>query len=332
MIPQRSGTPFGEVMLTEYLQDIFDGELPTVISDSAVSGQWAASAGLPFSYLRDLGGAAPAAAFVVLTKDENYAKQDVLHGLFAQSKSLWFPLAAFDGSDEAVSYSLRHLESMDFPALLRGHQAALKFMEETTKVSFEGSRGTDIEVAFGAEVEFTMLTDLKVLVGDPSPLACFFEFETEIWEEQMGARKSLLPFAVNGVIRPSGILTAYGPGRYGAGHAAVRQARQLARRAATVRTTVQICDDVISFIKMDADDVTDEFSALAGPHGLHISEFAIGFYRAATGSLDWRVNSPVNEGVQGIHLGIGDGYSGMHFDFVCDDVISDDVISPPSSS
>jgi hypothetical protein len=204
--------------------------------------------------------------------------------------------------------------------MLRGHQAALQFLEGTNQASFEGSLGTDIEVTFGAEVEFTMLTELKVPVGDPSPLACFFEFETEIWEEQMGTGRP--PFVVNGIIRPSGILTAYGPGRYGADHAAVRRARELARRASTAHTTVKISDDVICVIKIDDDDVTNEFSSLAGPHGLHVSEFAIGFYRAAEGSLDWRINSPVNEGVQGIHLGIGDGYSGMHFDFVCDDVIS----------
>ena len=305
-------------MLTEYFRNMFNGELPVVISDSAAAAQWAESAGLPFRYLDEL-GAAPEAALVVLARDENYARQDLLRGSFAHSRALWFPLAAFDGSDEAVSYGLRHLESMDFATMLRGHQAALKHVEEMSQLSFEGSRGTNIVITFGAEVEFAMLADLKVPVGDPSPLASFFEFETEIHEEQFSSGEPL-PVVVNGMLRPSGVLTAYGPGRYSAGHAAVRQARQLARRASAARTTVQITDGMVRCIKMDADDVTAEFSALAGPHGQCISEFAIGFYRAPGGSLDWGINSPVNEGVQGIHLGIGDGYSGMHFDFVCKDV------------
>ncbi len=261
----------------------------------------------------------PSAALVVLTLDANYARQAALRESFLRSRTLWFPLAAFDGSDEAVSYSLRHLENMDFTAMMRGHQAALKLVEETSRVTFEGRRGTDVSIAFGSEVEFTMLKDLKVPVGDQMPLASFFEFETEIEEHQFGSGHPL-PFVVNGTIRPSGILCAHGPGQFGADNPIAGRGRQLASRASAAPTTVTVREGAISCIEMDTEDVTAEFAVLAGPYGLHISEFAIGFYRPAGEVLDWGINSPVNEGAQGIHFGIGDGYSGLHFDFVSDDV------------
>lgn len=308
-------------MLKAHLRDMFDGDIPTVVSDSAVSAEWAATIGLPFSYVSELTGSLPA-ALIILTRDENYAGQRALSETFTGSRTLWLPLAAFDGADEAVSYGLRHLAEMDFTAMIRGHQAALQHLEQTNLMSFEGGRGTDVEVGFGPEVEFTMLRDLKVPVGDPSPLASFFEFETEIEEEQFAPGQSR-PFTANGTLRPSGILCAHAPGTYSAADTAVRQGRELARRAATADTTVTISDGAVARIEMDAEDVTDEFARLAGAHGRQLSEFAIGFYHAADGSLDWRINSPVNEGVRGIHFGIGDGYSGMHFDFVCADVASE---------
>jgi hypothetical protein len=308
-------------MLTAHLRDMFDGEIPTVVSDSAVSAEWAATVGLPFSYVSELTGPL-LAALIILTRDENYTGQRALSETFTGSRSLWLPLAAFDGADEAVSYGLRHLTEMDFATMIRGHQAALEHLEQTNLMSFRGSRGTDVEVSFGPEVEFTMLADLKVPIGDPSPLASFFEFETEIEEEQFAAGQSR-PFSANGTLRPSGILCAHAPGAYSAADTAVRQGRELARRAAVVDTTVTISDGAVACIKMENKDVTDEFARLAGIHGQQLSEFAIGFYHAADGSLDWRINSPINEGVRGIHFGIGDGSSGMHFDFVCDDVASE---------
>jgi hypothetical protein len=167
-----------------------------------------------------------------------------------------------------------------------------------------------------------MLRDLRVLPGDPTPLAGFFEFETEIGEETF-ASGGPPPFVANGVLAPSGILCAYGPGAYRADDAAVVKARRLSHRSAAARTLIHVRDGVVDAIEMGGEDVTKEFGEFAGPYGLRITEFAMGFYRAPEGSLDWRVNSPVNEGVQGVHLGIGDGYSSLHFDFVCDDVASD---------
>jgi hypothetical protein len=308
-------------MLTQYWAEMFEGQVPTVVSDSAVAAQWARSAGLPFRYLDELGTTAPAAALVILAEDENYARQDILRRPFVQSRVLWFPLAAFDGSKGAVSYALGHLENMNFANMLAGHRAALKLIEGAGQVGFEGGRGTDLEVSFGPEVEFTMLTDLQVPVGDPAPLASFFEFETEIAEEQLAPGQPA-PFVVTGVMRPSGALRAHAPGQFHADHIRVQQASQLVRRVAEAPTTVEVSDGQIRRIEIGGEDLAGKFGALAGRSGLAIREFAVGFYRAPEGSLDWRVNSPVNEGAQGIHIGIGDGCSGMHFDFICDDVIS----------
>jgi len=57
---------------------------------------------------------------------------------------------------------------------------------------------------------------------------------------------------------------------------------------------------------------------LAGEaRGPNITEFAIGTNSVISDHIDFTINSQINEGVKGIHLGIGDGVSGYHIDLLC---------------
>ena len=37
-------------------------------------------------------------------------------------------------------------------------------------------------------------------------------------------------------------------------------------------------------------------------------------------NLDWTKNAQINEGALGIHVGLGDGLTGAHIDFICPNV------------
>jgi hypothetical protein len=52
----------------------------------------------------------------------------------------------------------------------------------------------------------------------------------------------------------------------------------------------------------------------------NITEFAIGFNYQLQNDINWKFNSQVNEGVKGIHLGIGDGELGFHLDFITSNI------------
>ena len=54
----------------------------------------------------------------------------------------------------------------------------------------------------------------------------------------------------------------------------------------------------------------------AGSRGLKLTEFAIGVNEAITPSIDYKINSQMNEGISGVHLAIGDGSSRYHIDFL----------------
>ena len=82
--------------------------------------------------------------------------------------------------------------------------------------------------------------------------------------------------------------------------------------------TIEVSNGTVTKIEIGGTDFTDEMSRLAGKtRGLLVTEFAFGTNHLSDALLSWDVNSPLNEGIRGIHLAIGDGDTGIHFDFVC---------------
>ena len=48
----------------------------------------------------------------------------------------------------------------------------------------------------------------------------------------------------------------------------------------------------------------------------NLKEFAFGLNSTISESIIWSYNSQINEGCMGIHLGCGDGKTGIHMDFI----------------
>jgi hypothetical protein len=47
-----------------------------------------------------------------------------------------------------------------------------------------------------------------------------------------------------------------------------------------------------------------------------LTEVAIGTGALPLGRVEWSLNSVLNEGATGIHVGVGNGLNGTHFDFI----------------
>lgn len=47
-----------------------------------------------------------------------------------------------------------------------------------------------------------------------------------------------------------------------------------------------------------------------------LTEFAVGVNEAIEPLIDYRFNSQMNEGINGVHVAIGDGSTGYHIDFL----------------
>ena len=62
---------------------------------------------------------------------------------------------------------------------------------------------------------------------------------------------------------------------------------------------------------------TEGIDATSGPeYQTAITEVALGTGVLPPDRVDWSLNCLLNEGAAGIHLGVGNGLTGMHFDFI----------------
>jgi hypothetical protein len=294
---------------------MFAERLPVVVSDSSEASLWAASLGLSYLPLEAAVNEPPAAAFIVCTSDYWYSRISALRDIFSGSRALWLPLAAFDGADEAVRYGLEQVIRSDFGALTDLHHRAIALVQSSSRLAFRNSCGTDLTVTFGDKVEFATILDTSVPAGDFTPLLSYFEVEAEF-----PSASTEPPVSVSGILRPNGVLAAHGPRVYTRQDAEVQQAGELLRLATMNGQIpdIEVADGVITRLEIAGADVSGSFGRLAGEgHGLRLTEFSFGVNDIPAGTIRWDLNSPFNEGVLGMHIGIGDGYSGLHFDFVC---------------
>jgi hypothetical protein len=296
-------------------EEMFAGVRPVVVSDSPEASSWAASQDLSYLPIEVGINEPPPAALIVCTSDRWYARISVLRDIFANSRTLWLPLAAFDGADEAVRYGLGQLARTDFGSLTDRHHQAISRIQSSSQLALRDSQGTDVTVTFGDDVEFATILDTSVPVGDFTPLLSYFEVEAEFPDAG-----SSPPVSVSGTLRPNGLLAARGPRTYACDDTKVRQARELLNSAAMCgrAPVIEVAAGVITRLDVADADVAGAFARLAGEeHGLRLTEFAFGVNDIPADAIRWNINSPFNEGVLGMHIGIGDGYSGMHMDFIC---------------
>lgn len=57
-------------------------------------------------------------------------------------------------------------------------------------------------------------------------------------------------------------------------------------------------------------------AALSGPDHDTLTEVAVGTGLLPPERVGWRLNCVLNEGAAGVHIGIGNSLTGMHFDFI----------------
>jgi leucyl aminopeptidase (aminopeptidase T) len=79
---------------------------------------------------------------------------------------------------------------------------------------------------------------------------------------------------------------------------------------------LSIGNNTIISLKTNKEKHVKLLDLAAGPRGLKLTEFAIGVTEAIATSIDYKINSQLNEGISGVHLAIGDGSSGYHIDFL----------------
>ena len=288
----------------------FGTSSPAVFGDSPEIADSAARNDLKFLPIEDLESDRSDCSIIVCTGAEYYSRLNLMREQMRHSRTLWFPLAAFHGPGSPLSYSL---EQLSRSSLYAAHQRQLAIAE-----ALESRRHVTVRDRLGNIAEFRIPESTRVAEAPRGPLkpgdfisaVSYFEVETEYAEldsEWLAADGEL---AVDCVLYarsarnhpPSDTLAA---------------ARSISGAVCCSKPAImRFKGGSLAQFSVAGTDVAAEVANLAGRRlGARLTEFSFGL-NGSLKDIDWTINSPLNEGALGVHVGLGDGYSGLHLDFV----------------
>lgn len=284
---------------------------PIIVGDTASVEYWASDNGYKFCDINSAATLADADLFVICATSECYKRLNALRQAFASCRVLWMPFAAFHDETGPVDYGLSQLAGADLGYARDKQIAAAGFLSDHRAVRVRDASGNSAEFhvprsAFIQEAPHELLKP-----GDFISVISYFEVETEY------AAPGCEPVAADGSLTVRCLLHARAASSH-SGPDAVAASSQLCTDVASAKNCrLELADGFLSRFIIDGLDVASSVGAMAGERlGRRITEFSIGLNDHLS-SPDWSLNSPLNEGAAGVHLGVGDGYSGIHFDFIC---------------
>jgi len=124
------------------------------------------------------------------------------------------------------------------------------------------------------------------------------------------------PFSFRGTLKISGILTVLRRPNPTLPEGLRTSLKWLSDRISEEGALLVIEDNTITSLKINGNEHVKFLDLAAGPRGLKLTEFAIGVNDTITNIIDYKINSQLNEGINGVHIAIGDGSSGYHIDFL----------------
>ncbi len=311
--------------LEDILVPLFEGSMPAILSDSPEVVAWIKTTiGCQAFLFHANSNYIPenCRENIVLIAMENaqLPEHAIWQKTFEHSRFLSIPLLAFEASMNAVRYTFEILTRSSFSrsAALNDYWMQVLLKKEEKPMLFRGN-GSDFECRF-ENAEITVMaprTTPYLAPGEWDSMgACF--------EVGMVPDADVLrpPFTINGHIQPEGIAIAHH--RWMPEHIVpfTDQAWRLlqdVRARGLFPLDVTIQDSQLTEIRAGREDLTSQLMMLTNKRRqLILTEMAFSTNEALDPAhIDWTINSQLNEGASGIHIGIGDGLTGAHIDLIC---------------
>lgn len=312
--------PLSQSKLAATLTPVF-GQLPTVISDSPILVAHMASLGydaFTFEQMRGLSPRLLKSVMVLVTDKSAVPPYREWRVVLKNSRVLVFPLLSFDPSLEATLYTLGLLTQSDFAAAVKANETWINILRESDgPLSFSG-HGCD----FTCEIEndvFVMKpkTEVAIPPGEWESIGSYFEVGMVPEPEEFRPG-----FVVNGELSIPGVAVAHHRQMRDGLEVMAQQSWNLLTRLRhegkfPLKMTIE--ESHVVEVRAGNTDVTRELLELTNrQRELVLSEMAISTNVGLQPHLiDWNINSQLNEGAEGIHVGLGDGLTGAHIDFIC---------------
>lgn len=307
--------------LTENLRSIFAGEEAVFLTDEHRLADWLTAYGLQAKTFDDLlaDGTMPRQAVAVPLDYGRLPSRRALRDMLSATSVLWMSLASFSSDVEEAKYAVERLAEVDVVhSVAKNRRIISQLLLAREAITLSGP-GTALKVDLPEVLQLASRTRLRLLPDEHSTIGNYFEV---VMSPTDLAGRVDSELSVSGTLRVDSVLVAKHrelQGERGARFAEATAAAAEMRRACPLYLSIRdnrIVDGL--------DRWADGINALSGPeYRGAVTEVAIGTGVLPADHVDWSLNCLLNESAAGIHLGVGNGLTGMHFDFISTKVALD---------
>ncbi len=301
--------------LAANLRAVFSGADAAIVTDDPRMAAWLAASGARVATFDELsaGDAGMPAHAIILPLDYNrLPSRRELRTLLSATSVLWMPLASFSSDLDTAKYAVERFAEMDLARCVATNRRVitrLLLARDTVRLS---GPDTALTVRLPEVLQLSSRTRLSLLPDEHSTIGNYFEVALSPTDLSGQVDTEL---SVSGTFRIDTVLVARHRELRGSradGFAAATTMADAMRRACPLQ--VQVRDNrIVDGLGLWADGI----DAMSGPeYRGAITEVAVGTGALPLEHVDWSLNCLVNEGAAGIHIGVGNGLTGMHFDFI----------------
>ena len=229
-------------------------------------------------------------------------------------KCIFCALHVFDASVLHAEYAIKAIFESDFSASLVQQENLLARLDEANIITVSGGLNKGQASIIPDAVPYAMI--MEDVQGDfIHSVAEFFEVHYAHAREEEPC-----PFTFTGELHVSGILSVIRNESWAFRSELKGALDRLACAVAENGAILKVNDNTIVSFLTAGEEYVDLLALAAGKRGLKLTEFAMGVNKSIVRLIDYRINSQLNEGVEGIHVAIGDGVSGYHIDLLAPQV------------
>lgn len=292
------------------LARIFGGVAPLIAVDLPGVVDWLNGNDVPAIALTDVMAVTSGAVVAVSATPETV-------GLALKSqpgvRKIHLVQSVHSGDEDTVRYTIHRLLASD-PMLCVERQAdvASAIKSSGGRIAFTGV-GTELAVSSRGRAGLIHLDDPIIKPGECLSAHAFFEIGlANLRADEDSA------FVVDGHCHAVGMIASRDPElRFGPEPQEwVDYRRHIARTGVDLHLT----NNQLVKCLLNGRDIKDDIARWTRDYGLRITECSIGSNSQVLAGPEWSLNSLMNEGAQGIHVGFGRPIDGIHFDFICPEV------------
>lgn len=301
--------------LTRNLKSIFAGEEAAVVTDDPHLAEWLASRGVLAMTFEEITAGdveVPRRALAVPLDWDRVPSRQALRETWSATGVLWLPLASFSSDLDAAKYSVEMFSEVDIAQSVALNRRVLtRLLLAREQITLSGP-DTALKVRLPEVLQVVGRTRLNLLPDEHSTLGNYFEVAMSP-TDKAGRIDSEL--SVSGTCRIDSVLVAKHRELRGARASSFPAAAEIADKLRKACPLQVVIED--SRIVDGLGEWADDIDALSGPeYNFGLTEVAIGTGALPPERVEWGLNSVLNEGATGIHIGVGNGLNGMHFDFI----------------